>query len=107
MHDRDNAYQGSVCTDCLIAIANGDLPHEWTEKEIADWRDRVEKQNEGVEDVTLGHFHDSDRCYHQGKECEDDCDCERTEFSNSPCDNCGSFLAGSRDDAVFWLKSTN
>lgn len=101
--DRDNTYQGSVCVDCLFALANGDEPGHMTFEELKQWHEGIERNNKGVGDVTLGHFHDSGRCYHQGKECEDDCECERHGFATSVCDNCGSTLAGERHDTVFWL----
>jgi hypothetical protein len=104
--DRENTYQGSVCVDCLFALANGDEPNWMTPDQLQEWRDNITRNHAGVHDVALGHFHDSNRCYHKGEECQDDCECERAGFATSACDNCGSTLAGQRDDVVFWLAPT-
>lgn len=85
---------GNVCNTCLYAIANGEPSFE-------DRRDQaaVEKACDTWE-FMLGHRHTgrwSDRCFHAGSECEDDCTCEYTDFDSfNACDMCGDTLAGYR-----------
>lgn len=91
---------GSVCVDCLFGLANGDWPEvgeDWT-PEQAETSARTLAQY----DATLGHMHSGpfSQCYHNGAECEDDCDCDRAEFSRACCSVCGSNLAGSRHDVI-------
>lgn len=88
-----------LCIDCLMLAANGETPHEYDEKEAADYLAVVDHNTRGYW-ATLGHDHDSDRCSHSGTECKEDCDCEQTYFSASQCGMCGTTLAGSREDAT-------
>lgn len=69
--------------------------------DIADARYRAEwKIPAGARIVGYPHRHDLMTESHRGGECE----CEQTTFSRSPCDVCGSYLAGSRDAVVFWMQ---
>jgi hypothetical protein len=98
-----NYVVGGVCVDCLMGIANGDWPEvgpNWTETQQL-----VSDETMRLYDVTLGHIHDSYRCWHSGEVCDEDCDCERAAFSWSPCIVCGSSLGGSRDDVLLIDKA--
>jgi hypothetical protein len=67
-----------VCHDCIMYIANGDLPDD----NPANWQpEQVDRAWQGYQ-LALG---DSDK---------DD------EFSWSPCEGCGSRLAGNRFHCV-------
>ena len=66
-----------VCDECLLFIANGDLPED---------PEREEEIIAGVESFAPGHVA-------AGDSDNDD------EFSRRPCDCCGTRLAGSRHDA--------
>lgn len=68
----------SVCTDCLIFIANGDLPDE--QPNLAN---RIDRRWPAVEGWNLV----------PGGESSDD---EGTEFSWRSCESCGSDLGGAR-----------
>lgn len=95
------------CTDCLMLLANGDTPTEWTESEVTEWLARIEKNAENTTDATLGHLHDEfDGCSHYPEPCEsDECDCEEIPFSSSSCGYCGSSLAGARHAFTWWLPA--
>ena len=90
---------GKVCNTCTYAIANGEPSFE-------DKRDQaVVEKNCETYDFTLGHQHvgpwPAMNCFHQGSECEDDCECERTDFAkDQPCDMCGDHLDGYRHDVI-------
>lgn len=96
-------YDGAVCADCLMGIANDDWPavgdSGWD-----DDRDATAGANLGAYDVTLGHMHDGKyadtSCFHYGAECDDDCSCEADEFSWRGCSVCGTYLAGYRHDVI-------
>jgi len=68
--------EGMACVDCVMMIANGELPHDCDE----------ERQKE-LEAIDIGW------CVSGGDEDHD-------EFSWSSCDVCGSTLGGSRDKVV-------
>jgi hypothetical protein len=95
---------GHICVDCLMLLANGDWPCDMSESELAEYRQAIESHPNYSLEMTLGHLCDSpdSNCWHAGKPCEDDCDCERDDFSTMPCDMCGSYLAGSREDVTIW-----
>lgn len=84
---------GKLCQDCYFAHANGedDRPDQ-----------SVIEMNYATYDFTIGHLHSGrwSDCYHAGTECEDDCDCETTTFSNAECSMCETMLAGSRHDCI-------
>jgi hypothetical protein len=67
-----------ACQDCLMYVANGDLP---------DYRDNLESDIQGHIGVPSGRL----TC---GDSDKDD------EFSSSPCECCGSRLGGSRHQLV-------
>lgn len=93
-----------ACTDCAMAIANGDEPTDMNDDDLAEWRARFEHAHIGVESMSLGHFHtETVGCWHAGRDCDDDCDCERTDYSRTPCGVCGNRDAGTRDAVVLWL----
>lgn len=87
---------GNVCRDCTFVLANGSLDEDWR---TMDQRNLAEK-NWGIWEFTLGHHHTgkwAERCWHRGNACDDDCQCERTDFDTfNACDMCGNTDAGYR-----------
>jgi len=91
---------GSVCADCMFYIANGEhygRPNQAVAAKLFSTLNKYE--------VTFGHSHkdnewDDERCYHFGSNCSADCDCEATDFSNSPCFGCETRTAGARFDVI-------
>ncbi len=87
----------SVCCDCLLFIANGDLP-EPLDPEYWD-----EDDNFDPEDI-----HGEYGCWpsaagwhlHAGATDEDGTEIEDDEFSSTRCEGCSSSLAGSRHPAT-------
>lgn len=95
---------GWCCVDCLFMLANGEV-ESWDEWETEAWRQTVAYRLGDV-NVGLGGRH-SDDCPNVDPDDgswngEDDCYCERDEFSWRPCDVCGSHLGGSRDAVHFF-----
>ena len=88
---------GWACVDCLILLANGDVPAEMTADEITEWQSRIDASTDGF-NVTLGMLRDSHEC----PEGTDECECETRTFSWSACDVCGSNLGGERHAVSFW-----
>jgi len=58
---RDDTFSGWACTDCLMLLANGETPGDWTEDEVAEYLARVERHCAGTE-VTLGMFREDHDC---------------------------------------------
>lgn len=84
---------GKVCQDCTMVLVNGDGSGNDSE-----WDEAKYDATCATYSLTPGHPHDAEwHDCHEGR-CEDDCDCERTEFSTSECDVCGSRLHGERHD---------
>lgn len=71
-----------VCQDCLLLIANGEVPADWTDKEVEDWQEKITK-----------------RWPDQSGVCCGDSDLDE-EFGVLPCEFCGMNLAGSRHHCV-------
>jgi hypothetical protein len=94
--DSGNFYQGKACIDCTLALANGENGAD------SEWNLTAFEATCAEYEVTLGHLHDGEysECAHKGEPCEVDCDCDRTEFSTSACDVCGSTLHGTRFDVI-------
>jgi hypothetical protein len=86
-----------ACVDCYMVLVNGDASGN-----SDDWNEAKYAETCNAYNITAGHFHTGEysNCSHAGTECEDDCDCERTEFSWSGCDICGSHLGGTRYDVI-------
>lgn len=81
----DSSFQGWVCVDCAMAIANG--PEFATAAEGDWWASNVEAHDPtdgGQFDVVLGD--------------------DENNFSSVRCDYCGSWLAGYRHEA-FWVAA--
>lgn len=73
-------YEGMCCVDCILYIANGDLPDD---SENADFEERIHTNWPGSENhLVPGNSGEN------GEHVE--------EFSRSECDCCGSRLAGER-----------
>ena len=105
----ENTFSGWCCQDCLFLIADGESPLEMDQIEVDKWLAEIDFHTQGQSSpATLGHFHtDEAGCWHPDEECPDeDCDCERRNFVTTPCDHCGSSLAGSRDAVTFWYPAT-
>ena len=87
---------GSACQDCTAILANGEAENPSDAFDPAEF-----EQTCADYDTTLGHVHFNEydeRCWHKGLSCEDDCDCERQEFSSKVCDMCGNQDHGYRHD---------
>lgn len=99
-----NTTRGNVCVDCTMLLANGETPDGWGEFETAEWMQRINAKT-GMCEVTLGMMasEHADGC--DALETGNDCQCEQTDFSTSPCDLCGSPLAGARNAVTFWLPA--
>jgi hypothetical protein len=96
-----------VCGDCRALLANGEWPCDMTETELADYENRIiNHPNYGYE-MTLGHLHDASdsNCWHAGQDCEEDCDCARSDFARSACGMCGTTLVGNREDVTLWWNA--
>jgi hypothetical protein len=123
-NDSDNTAKVSICVDCLIWAANGDLSAFESEDEASEF---VARYNLGLGDavLTLGMFSRYHECqthtdldefgYVTGAcldgtcECPtagddgNDCYCEQLGFSWSPCEICNSGLGGDRHAATIWF----
>jgi len=125
MNDRQDATRLSICTDCLVILANGD----WSgipERDLAEFEAAYKRGTEGTEitlgmlasehscrtHVTLDEFGEPDGDCLTG-ECDcptagDDggeCFCEDLGFSWSPCEICKRDLGGDRHAATMWTDS--
>lgn len=76
--------EGHACADCTMMIANGDSSGI---EDYPAWETAVEAHNAT----------DSGK-YHVVMNCSEDCE---GYFSTSPCDFCGSHLAGDRHPIAF------
>lgn len=92
-----------------VLIANGDVPHDWSEHQLADWCKRIAANMVGYTNVSLGHVHSDPAvdCPHSPDPCPDDadCDCCKYGFRTTPCDYCGSTYHGDREAITFWLQA--
>ena len=81
-------FEGSVCIDCALAIANDDVSGMSDERyrEWADGCDRIALYELG--DVVMA--------------CSEDCE---GRFSWSPCDHCGSELGGDRHPIAVFARA--
>jgi len=70
----------AICSDCLLFLANGDLPPENTEEQDRQYLDRLAKHSKGFFNIS--------------PTCSGD-----PSFSWTPCETCGSRLGGDRHDA--------
>lgn len=71
-----------VCQDCVLLIANGEVPNDWTDEQVEKWKKAIAKRWPDQTGVCCG-----------------DSDFYR-EFDAWACDFCGSALAGSRYHCV-------
>lgn len=88
---------GWACTDCTILLANGEAPADMSEDQVTAREDQIDARNAGYT-ITLGMLREEHSC----DGTSDECDCEVTSFSWSPCDVCGSNLGGERHAVSFW-----
>lgn len=101
VHDH---WNGWACLDCMIWLANGDTPPEMSEEETTAWLDAIIERTAETSHVTVGRMLGEDGCEHR-QLCEEHIDqCERDDFSWTPCDHCGSTLAGFRYAITGWLE---
>lgn len=106
------ASDGWCCVDCLILLANGEDPvGTMSEDEIAAWHADIDRITAGY-NLTLGMLREQHSCTadfngQTAGEVGRDCDCETITFSRSPCDVCGSGLAGERHAVAFWKITEN
>lgn len=89
-----------VCTDCMILHCNGDIsdpPPEYDPLSLIE-------DNYELTAGLLAEEHNDD-CQVKltgGWPVDYECDCERNEFSTSPCDGCGSPYHGERHAMSLW-----
>lgn len=81
-----------VCVDCTLTREQGEEPHD-----IADGCNPWELI-ESNQTVTAGMLREEHSCDSE----EVECDCEYDDFSSTPCDACGIYLAGSRHAYTVW-----
>jgi len=83
-----------------MLLANGETPPEMSEDETAAWLNSLDDT-----EVTPGLRADEhdEACPNHGDWSGEECYCETVDFSWSPCDSCGSDLAGTRHAVTFWL----
>jgi hypothetical protein len=85
----------SVCTDCMLAHANGEFDP-----------DRPESEPEPLcliepgYSVTMGSLDHRDTCTEADREVG--CECDQFGFRTSKCEGCGSWLAGDRFALALW-----
>jgi hypothetical protein len=96
---------GWACTDCLILLANGEVPADLSESEAAAWQEQISERNDGY-NLTLGMLREEHSCRDsEGRTASDlggECDCEVNSFSWSPCDVCAAHMGGERHAVSFW-----
>ena len=80
-----------VCYDCLAIHANGELGDD-SIPDCEPWGLMPD------DDVSMGSVSGCD-CKN---DYQDDCECDYTDFSWSPCDACGSSLGGYRHTFTVW-----
>jgi hypothetical protein len=95
------------CTDCIMLLANGEDPVDWSEYERVAWHIRIDQTMEGSE-VTVGmlaseHADDCPVKITGDWQAVDECSCAVNSFSWSACDLCRSNLGGERHAITFWL----
>lgn len=94
---------GWCCVDCLFLLANGDTPEGLSPDETAEWLAKIDRRTEGFEVVLGGeHVEDCPNIEDGQWQGTTDCDCEQVTFSSSPCDVCGSQLAGCRHAVAYF-----
>ena len=81
-----------VCTDCVILLANDEMPPEPTEYAPMALLD---------ENVSLGGA-EHEGCDNAPEWIGAECDCDVQTFSMSVCDGCGSPLGGERHAVTVW-----
>jgi hypothetical protein len=87
-----------VCSDCLMAHANGeDSVEDRPASEPEPWAIFPDASR-----VSMGMLDDNHSCGQSWDDGTRDCGCETDEFSWSPCDGCGSTLGGSRHAFTLW-----
>lgn len=92
-----DTYEATVCTDCLMLIANGETPPEMDEDETAAYLASITAKSGGIEWVPSSwpgvEWTDEDR--HYGYDTA-------PEFSSWPCAMCGDGRGGDRHPVTGW-----
>jgi len=83
-----------ICQDCLILLANDEMPTEPTDRVPLSAIDAGDELTPGMD----WRKHECGRPSWNEGECE----CETTDFSWTPCEGCGSPLGGDRYAATLW-----
>jgi hypothetical protein len=90
-------YTGWSCTDCIILIANGDVPGDLPESMVHEWLARFDARSAGRH-VVPGGEHDPG--------CpRTDCECDTRDWSSLPCDTCGEPAHGARHAVTFFTET--
>jgi hypothetical protein len=102
-------YTLDLCTCCFVALVNGE-PCQCPEDDETCHPEGLMGKLEG-EEITPGSFasqHESSCLMHLLDSADVpgdyECECERSDFSTSQCDGCGTYLAGAREKATGWLR---
>ncbi len=101
MTDREIPVRISICVDCLMLLANGEV-FDSEGNDISDSHAReIEREWPGIE-ITLGRvqeWDESDEDFEAGQEYESE-----GWFSWYRCQGCGSRLGGQRYYATAWVR---
>ena len=95
--------RGVICKDCLLKLANDD-----TSGASESWNEAQFNKTVATYDVILSEHHVGNfthGCFHDGEECEHDCECRQHTISTQPCNCCKDKLDGYREDVLFIRRS--
>jgi hypothetical protein len=90
-----------VCVDCYLThhgYSRDELGHAPSHEPLSGLSD--------VEHVSAGLMWAEHECGRESWDDGDECECEHVTFSKTPCEGCGSPLAGSREALTIWWNSS-
>ena len=94
----ETAYEIRVCEDCMSTQANGECGEN---PDREPWGLLKDNQT-----VTSGMAWEEHSCSKKtDHDSDEECECERDEFSWSGCQGCGSVFGGSRYAMTIWEKN--
>lgn len=85
----EESFDGEMCVDCIMLLANGETPPEMSDRETEDWLAAIDRnwpESEG---------------WHLVPACDEGCE---GSFSWRACDVCGSNLGGDRHPVYAWRE---
>lgn len=99
-HGKETTCTYWVCIDCMLTNEQGEEPHD-KEDGCNPW-----SLLESNQTMTRGILKGEHRCGWEetdsGTESPEECGCDMDDFSKSPCDGCGQYLAGQRYAYTVW-----